>query len=126
MAEHLLSAERTGQTIAEWLVEALDELGNRRADESTLDVACVDEIVVRLTAQIFRPDGPRPSERSGMRRMLRAERDCIDLHRALAEAIRRLSAARVRVLPEADTDLLVLLDHEDLAEVLRRTSKAEW
>lgn len=55
----VLTAEQTGQTIAKWLVDAIDKLGKDQADESVLFVTCRGGIF-KFTVEIHRPDGPRP------------------------------------------------------------------
>ena len=63
---------------------------------------------------------------NGLQRLAQAERDCVDLHKALAEALRRLAAAQdvVRnVMPQPGAlDLWEMLKADDLLAVLDRTS----
>lgn len=80
---------------------------------------------------IAEPSAARPPTeldiRARLARLGRAERDCIELHKALAESLRRLRNARdaVRnVIPQpGGLAIWEMLAYEDLLPVLDRTTR---
>jgi hypothetical protein len=59
---------------------------------------------------------------NGVQRLARAERDCTDLHKALADAIKRIAEGRGFVMGAAYMDCFRT---DDLLEVLNRTAQTD-